>query len=213
MMSGIVGSNTHRSLSIKEFRAFSMVDKFAPLIFINANDSQGARLFSLIHEMVHILLGVNNLYNDRYGSADRISPVEKLCNSVTADILVSDDSFESKWREMTRLEVYDRIKMMSQTLKCGIVVIARKALDRRYISKELYRSIVEDAVNKYNDSRSNSSGGDYYATVTTRFDNRFILALDNSIREGKTPYTEAYRLTNTNRKTFSGLVDKVRGIG
>ena len=43
-------------------------------------------------------------------------------------------------------------------------------------------------------------------------DRRLILALNSSIHEGTTQFTDAYRITNTNRKTFSGLVDRVRGI-
>ena len=57
MMNGIVGNNTHRSLAIDEFRAFAVVDKYAPLIFINSNDSTSGKLFSLLHEFVHILMG------------------------------------------------------------------------------------------------------------------------------------------------------------
>lgn len=65
MMSGIAGKNTHRALDVNEFRAFAMVDEWAPLIFINAADSNGAKLFSLIHEVAHIWMGENDLYNDK----------------------------------------------------------------------------------------------------------------------------------------------------
>ncbi|MGE4585603.1 MAG: hypothetical protein AB7C91_13215 [Sphaerochaeta sp.] len=47
MMNGVVRNNTHRPLSIEEFRAFALIDSFAPLIFINATDSASGRLFSL----------------------------------------------------------------------------------------------------------------------------------------------------------------------
>ena len=46
--------HTHRALSIDEFRAFAMVDEWAPLIFINSADTESAKLFSLVHEVAHI---------------------------------------------------------------------------------------------------------------------------------------------------------------
>lgn len=51
MMNGIIGANTHRPLELAEFRVFTIVDELAPLIFINANDSNNGRLFSLLHEL------------------------------------------------------------------------------------------------------------------------------------------------------------------
>ena len=82
MMNGIVRSNTHRALDVNEFRAFTIIDEYAPLIFINANDSINGRLFSLLHEFVHICLGVNNLFNDRYSIGKSVSLVDHLqcCN-------------------------------------------------------------------------------------------------------------------------------------
>ena len=39
----------------------------------------------------------------------------------------------------------------------------------------------------------------------------FIRALCESINMGRTSYTEAYRLTNTSRKTFSEVADRLGG--
>lgn len=87
MMNGVVGKNTHRALDINEFRAFTMVDEWAPLVFINAADSNGARLFSLLHEAAHIWLGVDDLYNDRHNRINGVSAVEIMCNAVAASCL------------------------------------------------------------------------------------------------------------------------------
>ncbi len=98
MLNGIVGKNTHRVLSIDEFRAFAMVDEWAPLIFINSADSKGAKLFSLFHEIAHIWLGENDLYNDRRNSR-KVKPIEVLCNAVAGELMVPFGKFIVEWKE------------------------------------------------------------------------------------------------------------------
>lgn len=63
-------------------------DEWAPLIFINAADSNGARLFSLLHETAHIWLGIDDLYNDRHNCIDGVSDLEVMCNAVAGELIV-----------------------------------------------------------------------------------------------------------------------------
>lgn len=212
MMNGIVRGNTHRPLDLDEFRAFTIIDDYAPLIFINANDSINGRLFSLLHEFVHICLGVNNLFNDRYGTGINISSVEITCNAVAAEILVPNKVFLSAWKKSERDDapLDNRIMRLARFFSCGPVVIARKALDAKEIDIKQYRYIAEEATRHFIENKKrDSSGGDYYATVSSRVDRRFFSLLYKSVSEGKTQYTEAFRLTNTNRKTFARLAERI----
>ena len=59
MMNNFVGSNTHRVLDINEFRAFVLNDEYAPLIFLNSNDTYRGVILSLLHEFVYLLLDKN----------------------------------------------------------------------------------------------------------------------------------------------------------
>ena len=120
--------NTHRALDINEFRAFTMVDDWAPLIFINAADSNGAKLFSLLHELTHIWLGKSDLFNDRQGRSKDVSDIEIICNAVAGELLVPKDVFLENWNER-KTDIYIRIAELARTFRCGEIVIARKAMD------------------------------------------------------------------------------------
>ena len=211
MMSGIVGNNTHRALDTNEFRAFALVDTEAPLIFINTNDSINGKLFSLLHEFAHICLGENSLFNDRYNIANQVSKTEVLCNALAAEILVPMDEFKIKWESVNdQDDIENNIQTLAKRFNCGTTVIARRALDNNYIDQKTYNSIAKLAVNKYlENKKKKSGGGDFYRTAASRIDKRFLGMLIGSVAQGKTLYTDAFRLTNTNRTTFTILVNKM----
>ena len=217
MMSGIVGNNTHRPLDINEFRAFAAVDEYAPLIFVNSNDSTNGKLFSLLHEFAHICIGENNLFNDRDSTGTQVKKTETLCNAVAAEILVPYQAFVDAWNAFEDKDnPEENIKHLSEKFKCGITVIARKAYDGNLIPYDVYKKIAQLAIALYNEARKKKkergeSGGDFYRTAASRIDKRFFHMLVDSVKSGRTLYSDAFRLTNTNRSTFSNLAETVGG--
>lgn len=210
MMSGIVGNNTRRKLNVEEFRAFTLVNKFAPLIFINTCDSDAGKLFSLLHELTHVWIGVNSFYNDSVSNGDTDNVSEVICNAVAAEILVPNDIFISKWKNINDSYI-GKIEELSKMFKCSRYVIARKALDNKKITKKVYVEIIAKLTEQYKkwkvqQDANKNPGGDFYRTLGSKLDHRFVYALASSAREGRTQYTEVYRLTNTNRKTFEKLL-------
>lgn len=94
MRSGIVGNNTHRKLSVKEFRGFAISDPIAPLVFINNSDAPTAKLFTLIHELAHIWIGSSGI-----SDLENHHDVEKFCNNVAGEFLVPKILFFSLWEK------------------------------------------------------------------------------------------------------------------
>jgi Zn-dependent peptidase ImmA (M78 family) len=208
MMSGIVGLNTHRNLNVDEFRAFTLIDEYAPLIFINAADAKNGQLFSILHEFIHIGIGTSSLFNAGTNDSIYVNPNEKLCNAITAEILVPISIFREKW-QIENGDYIQKIETLSVHFKCSTTVIARRALDDQRITNNEYNDIIQKA--KQYIKRKKKSGGNFNKTQASRIDHRFLLALDSSLHEGRTLHTEAFRLTNTNQKTFDQLVNEVRG--
>ncbi len=213
MMSSIVGKNTHRALDVDEFRAFAIVDDWAPLIFINTADSGGAKLFSILHEVAHIWLGRSDLFNDRQSRVSGVSKAEAVCNAVAGELIVPGNVFLTKW-DICDTDIFEKITELAKYFRCGEIVIARKAIDCKKIGQDIYDQVVQTAIENYKQMKENkkTDGGSYYNTMSSRLDGCLVRALCESINMGRTTYTEAYRLTNTSRKTFSEVAQRLGGM-
>lgn len=211
MMSGIVGNYTKRTLNIEEFRAFTLIDNYAPLIFINATDTMNGRLFSLAHEMAHVWVGQNSVFNGSVFQQNKNDNyIEVKCNAVAAEILIPRTAFKAMWENDKTLDYIKKICQFARYFKCSTTAVARRAFDFNYIDKSIYNTVVNQAQTGCA-IKAKKTGGNYYSTMGTRIDMRLLFALASSISSGATLYTEAYKLTNTNRTTFSKLLELTRG--
>lgn len=210
MMNGIVGNNTRRALNPSEFRGFVLIDDIAPVIFINARDSDGAKLFTIVHELVHVWLGLSDFYNTHDYLYNKDSEV--FCNKVTAEFLLPLTQFKRYWSEVKA--VYpERVTKLAKQFNVGVVTVARRALDERLITTKEYDLIVNKQIEMYQlQQKKKSTGGDYYSTMGTRLDRNLVNAVNDYVNAGKMTYTEAYRLTNTSRNTFDKVVEQFGGI-
>ncbi len=214
MQNGIVGKNTHRPLDPIEFKGFTITNPWAPLIFINSADTHNSKIFTLLHEIAHVWIGEDDLYNDSYDNKTNHKKLEQICNAVAGEVLVPTERFIIKWAEIKARDEVSKIQSLAKYFNCSEYVIARRALDLDKIGHASYNEIVNRIAQIYSQSKvtKKSSGGDYYNTMRSRLDKNFATALYESVQRGDTTYTEAYRLTNTNRITFEKVMSKVGGI-
>lgn len=209
MLNGTACGNTHRPLNVEEFRAFAMYDDYAPLIFINGKDNDNARLFSLLHEATHIWLKENSFFN-LVNEFTKVSRLETICNAVAAEILVPQKMFIQQWQQLHEINNKEKIEKLSGVFKIGSVVIARRALDQTFITFDEYEDI--SSLAKHIASRKKQSGGDYNATLNSRVDHRLVRCIDESIKNGKTQYTAAFRLIgNIGAEAYDELLRNVEG--
>ena len=209
---GKVGANTHRPLDVKEFRAFTLIDTHAPLIFINTTDTANGRLFSLLHETVHVWLGENSLFNNPEWSDEHVSLLEQKCNAVAAELLVPAADFFEVWD--SSIPVEDMIGQAARHFRCSEAVILRRAYTTKKIPRTRYTRMLAFQKEQWEQTKAHKkkSGGDFYKTLLSNLDHRFLAALDRSVIQGNTQDTDAYRLTATNRRTYRGALERMGGV-
>lgn len=118
MMNGIAKSNTKRTLNIDEFRAFVLVDDLAPLIFINTTDSDTGKIFSLFHEMAHIMFGDSGIFNENHEKNPVYrNELEIKCNNIASELCLPVNLFQKYWTENAEKNVFDKIEHIANKCK------------------------------------------------------------------------------------------------
>jgi Zn-dependent peptidase ImmA (M78 family) len=220
MVSGVVGSNNTRKLDPAEFRGFALSDPAAPLVFINGSDTKSAQMFTLAHELAHLWLGQSGLSDTTVAPpappappapANRTAPheVEQWCNRVAAEVLVPLRQFIEDYRPREAVEF--EMQRLARLFKVSTLVVLRRMHDAGGFGRErfwaLYQAEVQRLVTLMHER---AGGGDYYRTTTTRVSGRFTRAIVASALEGRSTFTEAFRLLGCKKmSTFEELGRRV----
>ncbi len=198
--------NTHRTLNLNEFRGFVLIDKKAPIIFLNQKDTKNGQLFTLIHELVHLFIGDEEIYGVQNESSD-FDKTEAFVNKVTAEILVPNDNFLDKYN--TTKNTVD----LANIFKVSEFVIVRKMLDNKKISHGQYMELIDKLNEQYRENQKlfnekKSSGGDFKNNVRFRIDQHFFNYVQNAVNKQKLSYTDAFNLVGVSYKGYNILKER-----
>ena len=188
MQNGTVGFDNHRKLDLSEFRAFMLYDEIAPLIFINAADATSGKIFSLIHEYIHILFQQEDILLN--SDATEIKENEQRINKITAEFLMPADVVTTKWEETTSRTETEHIESLAKLFKVSNYALSIRLAELGIIS----RNMVSYFAQRANNSKHGGSGGDFYATYYSRMSKSFLYSVINQAEAGNLSYTYAYKL-------------------
>lgn len=149
--------NSHLSVELQTFRGFCIAQRPVPVIVVNPKDSPYGRIFTIIHELVHIALGESVIQNTGFEelSFPNLDPIEIFCNQVTAEVLVPQNELLATVKLQT---LEDDLPKISKYFHVSPEVIMRRLLTLKKISQRKYQTFRNSQLKKYSSSPTRSSG-------------------------------------------------------
>jgi len=137
-------------VELSEARGFAIYEKQLPIIVANAKDSPRGRVFTLLHELTHILLTQSplcDLHEDRSPTTDD-QRIEVFCNEVAGNILVPASALEAELRKRgsnsSTKPSESEIENLSRQFSVSREVIVRRLLTTGRVSLNFYQSKREE---------------------------------------------------------------------
>lgn len=170
------------------FSGFCLHDKVFPLIYLNNSLSTTRQIFTIFHELAHLLLGLSGIEpkSDRYISLlkGESKDVEVFCNRFANALLVPDVDFnnEIKLKKPSERVFYE----LALKYKVSREVILRKFLDRGMLEEGQYDYFVKkwkDKVAEDKDKKKAKAGGNYYNTQGVYISERYANIIFNKYHQ------------------------------
>ena len=195
-------SNNKRTVDVDVCKGFTLVDNFCPFLYINTNNLGGGRIFTLIHELVHVFVGssIGIGYEPIHPSSQ---PLEKFCDSVASEILVPESFFRVTWKSNSG-SPFDKFSIIANQFHVSKLVIAKKALDCKFIPKSVYWDFYNFYVKSF-EKKKNSDEGNFWNSKPYEVSRKFYSFVDTALQQGKILPSNAYKLTNMNANTYDNF--------
>jgi hypothetical protein len=202
MRSSMVQNNTYRPLDLQEFRGFTLIQDGYALIFINTRDTKSGQIFSLAHELGHVVLGEPGVSGE---TMDGAPTIERWCNRFAAEFLIPAKYLQQEWDD-SGSEV---VKRLSHKLGVSPEAVVWRSVDLGLIPRNEAEAIIKES--SYNGTeKPTRTGGNGINNMRPRLGTRFIRATANAMGSDLLQITDALHLLGLkNYNTARKLMDSV----
>ncbi|MDE0610804.1 MAG: XRE family transcriptional regulator [Anaerolineaceae bacterium] len=160
-------------VAVREMRGVALHFDKLPIIILNSKDTVTARIFTIMHELGHIILGQSGLSNFR--NFQQLEDDEVFCNEFAGELLVPSTSLLSQPEVKARLNKVwsdDELRTLATRFRVSKPVILRRLLAIDKTTPSHYKKMLAKWKKEWEEEQSApgriSSGGPAYHTKFLR---------------------------------------------
>ena len=208
--------NYHTAMDTEVFRGFTIADEVAPFIVLNDRDARQAWSFSLLHELVHLILGQSGIGNARIENN-----TETFCDRVAGDFLLPVDELgllNLAGAAETEMEVAERISKFANERNLSRTMVAYRAFGNGMIRRDTFNSLYEMFRQQWQQERSRQRERnrqedvriDYYVVRRHRTGNALVELTRRMIGAGALTTSRAAKILAVKPHQVQALLDAGR---
>jgi Zn-dependent peptidase ImmA (M78 family)/DNA-binding transcriptional regulator YiaG len=196
----------------KDISGFCLMDTHLPVIYLNNSTTKTRQIFSLLHELAHLLLSMNGLtkfdkqYIERLPRAEQ--KIEQFCNGMAAEVLIPSADFAQQVGSLpVNAEQAPEDAFANIAARYGVSreAILRRLLDMDRVSSRYY----EAKARLWTAQMKKSSGGDWYSNQTAYLSNSFTREVFSRHYRDQLSLEQAADYLGIKPRSFSGLEERI----
>ena len=201
------------SMPVEDARGFALADEVPSIIVINTKDSIEARLFTLMHEFGHIILGETVIDLPEVSLQAR-NNIEAWCNTFSSAFLlpkeVSIDLFNKNKHNLTETNT---LNALSKKYKVSKAVLLVKMVNLNYISRQEFESVLARYTPKEIKVEKKEKKFKKIATdrkCLSEMGNKFVSLVANNFDKEFITYNDALSFLSIKSKNFDKVLARAR---
>ena len=202
------------SMPVEDARGFALADDIPSIAVINSKDTIEARLFTLMHEFGHILLG-ETVIDIPDESLKNRNNVERWCNAFSSSFLLPEESARALFiRYHDRLTETDILNSLSRKYKVSKATLLIKMLELNYISNQEFEEVMSRYVREGTGKKTEEKKKMIRVTSDQRclseMGNKFVSLVANNFDKEFITYGDALSYLSIRSKNFDRVLEKAR---
>ena len=194
-----------QSFKQKEISGFSLQDDEFPLVYLNNSTAKTRQIFSLFHELCHLLVGENGIskVDDSYVDSlpEKQRRTEQFCNALAAEFLVPSGDFASQIAGVKQA-TDEIVQLLADRYRVSREAIARRFLDRGKVTRAWYEARAKQWAEEY---QTSAPGGTYFNNQATYLGERYMRLVFGKHYQGKLTIDQVADHLGVKTKNVPGL--------
>jgi Zn-dependent peptidase ImmA (M78 family)/DNA-binding XRE family transcriptional regulator len=208
------------SMPVEDARGFALPDESPNVIVLSSKDSIEARIFSLMHEFAHILLGETAIDFPDF-TVPRQNDVEAWCNRFASAFLLPSDVAMSLFKvNKNALTETEMLNTLSRRYKVSKAMLLFNMLKLGFISKMEYEDVLErykpqvpeivEEVEGEEEIETKAGGIPADVRCLSEIGNKFVSLVANNYDRSQITYTDALTYLSIKSKNFEKVLAKAK---